>query len=65
MRRVRKLGCIGIVAETSASENIQATVNDLLEGSLAGCEADTRIVSVKELLKINARQVAPVVELVC
>ena len=53
-----------IVAETCASENIQATVNDLLEGELAGCEADTRIISVKELLKINARQVAPVTGLV-
>jgi phosphoenolpyruvate phosphomutase len=53
-----------IVAETCASENIQATVNDLLDGELAGCEADTRIISVKELLKINARQVAPVTGLV-
>ncbi|CVK92311.1 related to phosphoenolpyruvate phosphomutase [Fusarium proliferatum] len=53
-----------IVAEATASENIQATVIDLLEGKLAGCEADTRIVSVKELLKINAKQVVPVAELV-
>ncbi|KAI1486537.1 phosphoenolpyruvate phosphomutase-domain-containing protein [Biscogniauxia mediterranea] len=53
-----------IVAETCAFDNIQATVNDLLEGELAGCEADTRIISVKELLKINARQVAPVAGLV-
>lgn len=54
-----------IVAETYASDNIQATVSDLLEGELAGCEADSRIISVKELLKINAQQVAPVAELVC
>ncbi|KAJ5659933.1 hypothetical protein N7507_006384 [Penicillium longicatenatum] len=53
-----------IVAETCASENIQAAVTDLLEGKLAGCEADRRIISVKELLKINGRQVAPVAELV-
>lgn len=53
-----------IVAEVSASENIEATVTDLLSGDLAGCEADQRIISVKELLKINAQQVAPVVELV-
>ncbi|QKX61397.1 uncharacterized protein TRUGW13939_08545 [Talaromyces rugulosus] len=53
-----------IVAETLASENIQAAVNDLLDGDLAGCEADKRIISVKELLKINSQQVAPVTELV-
>lgn len=53
-----------IVAEACASENIQAAVTDLLEGELAGCEADRRIISVKELLKINGRQVAPVAELV-
>ena len=53
-----------IVAETCASENIQATVSDLLDGDLAGCEADARIIPVKELLNINARQVAPVTELV-
>jgi len=53
-----------IVMETCASENIQATVKDLLQGELAGCEADKRIISVKELLQINAQQVAPVAELV-
>ncbi|OTB00681.1 hypothetical protein M426DRAFT_15167 [Hypoxylon sp. CI-4A] len=53
-----------IVAETCASENIQATVRDLVEGELSGCEADTRIIPVKELLKINAHHVAPVAGLV-
>ncbi|VUC24804.1 unnamed protein product [Clonostachys rosea] len=53
-----------IVAEAIASENIQATVLDLREGNLAGCEADTRILTVKELLTINAKQVVPVVDLV-
>ncbi|CRG87786.1 hypothetical protein PISL3812_04807 [Talaromyces islandicus] len=52
-----------IVAETTASENIQAAVNELLDGDLAGCEADKRIITVKELLKINGQQVAPVAEL--
>ncbi|KAH7113964.1 phosphoenolpyruvate phosphomutase-domain-containing protein [Dactylonectria estremocensis] len=53
-----------IVAEAIASQNIQATVLDLLQGKLAGCEADTRIVTVKELLAINAKQVVSVADLV-
>ncbi|KAF4993795.1 hypothetical protein FGRMN_6229 [Fusarium graminum] len=53
-----------IVAEASASENIQGTVLDLLEGDLAGCEADARIITVKELLSINAKQVVSVGDLI-
>jgi 2-methylisocitrate lyase-like PEP mutase family enzyme len=53
-----------IVAEATATENIQATVLDLLEGKLAGCEADARIITVKELLSINAKQVVSVADLV-
>ncbi|KAM0351733.1 hypothetical protein ACHAPU_002245 [Fusarium lateritium] len=53
-----------IVAEATASENVLATVLDLLEGDLAGCEADARIITVKELLSINAKQVVSVGDLV-
>ncbi|KAI6750406.1 hypothetical protein HG530_014687 [Fusarium avenaceum] len=53
-----------IVAEATAAESIQATVIDLLEGDLAGCEADARIITVKELLSINAKQVVSVADLV-
>lgn len=50
----------GLIAEKKALENMRATVLDLAGGELSGCEADERIISVKELLVINARQVSPV-----
>lgn len=46
-----------IIATMSAAENMRATVEELLNGELSGCEADERIIPVKELLKINARQI--------
>ena len=48
-----------VVAATYASENMKATVKELLDGEKSGCEADKRIISVKELLKINSQQVVP------
>jgi len=49
----------GLAAEKNAVENMKAVVKDLAGGRLCGCEADERIVSVKELLSINGRQVSP------
>lgn len=49
----------GMAAEKKALENIETTVKDLAGGQLCGCEADARIVTVKELLSINAHQVSP------
>ncbi|CZR66293.1 related to phosphoenolpyruvate phosphomutase [Phialocephala subalpina] len=49
-----------IIAEKHATENMDAAVRDLANGDLSGCEADERIISVKELLKINARKVSAV-----
>ncbi|KID91615.1 Pyruvate/Phosphoenolpyruvate kinase [Metarhizium guizhouense ARSEF 977] len=49
----------GMEAEKKALENIENAVKDLAGGQLCGCEADARIVTVKELLSINARQVSP------
>ncbi|MCJ1375025.1 hypothetical protein MMC20_006259 [Loxospora ochrophaea] len=48
------------VANKQATENMKAVVKDLAEGEKSGCEADERIISVKELLKINARQISEV-----
>lgn len=53
-----------VVAATMASENMKAVVKDLLNGELCGCEADDRIIPVKDLLKINARQLSLVEDLV-
>lgn len=53
-----------VVTESAAAENIKAVVKDLLGGELSGCEADHRIITVKELLKINAVQVTLVEDLV-
>ena len=50
----------GLEAEKRALENIRATIMDLAGGELSGCEADHRIIPVKELLQINAKQVSPV-----
>ena len=52
-----------IMAATYAAENMKAAVKELVEGDLSGCEADGRIIPVKDLLKINARQVSSVEEL--
>jgi 2-methylisocitrate lyase-like PEP mutase family enzyme len=49
----------GLAAEKKAVENMRAVVKDLAGGRLCGCEADERIISVKELLSINERQVSP------
>ncbi|KID83328.1 Pyruvate/Phosphoenolpyruvate kinase [Metarhizium guizhouense ARSEF 977] len=49
----------GIAAEKKALEKIRTTVKDLAGGQLCGCEADPRIITVKELLSINACQVCP------
>jgi phosphoenolpyruvate phosphomutase len=49
----------GLEAEKRALENIRATIKDLAGGELSGCEADHRIIPVKELLHINAKQVSP------
>jgi 2-methylisocitrate lyase-like PEP mutase family enzyme len=53
-----------VVTETAAAENMKAVVRDLLDGELCGCEADHRIISVKDLLKINTCQVTLVEDLV-
>ncbi|KAM0306282.1 hypothetical protein HYE67_002294 [Fusarium culmorum] len=49
----------GLEAEKRSLENIRATIMDLAGGELSGCEADHRIIPVKELLQINAKQVSP------
>ena len=46
------------LAERHAIENMKTVVQDLVDGDLAGCEGDHRIIPVTELLKINARQVS-------
>jgi phosphoenolpyruvate phosphomutase len=46
-----------IIAATYAAENMRAVAKDLLNGEQSGCEADERIIPVKDLLKINARQI--------
>jgi phosphoenolpyruvate phosphomutase len=53
-----------IIITTYASENMKGVVKDLLEGELSGCEADDRIIPVKDLLKINGLQVSAVEDLV-
>ncbi|KAI1811228.1 phosphoenolpyruvate phosphomutase-domain-containing protein [Poronia punctata] len=50
----------GVEAEKRAVANMQAAVQGLASGRLCGCEADDRIITVKELLGINAKQVCPV-----
>lgn len=53
-----------IVAANYAAESMKAVVKDLLDGELCGSEADERIISVKDLLEINARQTSAVEELI-
>jgi 2-methylisocitrate lyase-like PEP mutase family enzyme len=53
-----------IITTTYASENMKGVVKDLLEGELSSCEADDRIIPVKDLLKINGLQVSAVEDLV-
>ena len=53
-----------IAAATYATENMKAVVKQLLDGEKSGCEADERILPVKDLLNINTRQVSSVYELV-
>ncbi|KAK2592458.1 hypothetical protein QQS21_009837 [Conoideocrella luteorostrata] len=47
-----------MAAEEKALENVQAAVKELAGGELCGCEADDWIISVKELLAINACHVS-------
>lgn len=49
-----------IVAEKRAKANMGAAVRKLASGEKSGCEADGLIVPVKQLLKINASQVASI-----
>lgn len=53
-----------VAAVTYATDNMKAVVKDLLNGEMCGCEADERIIPVKDLLKINARQVSSIENLV-
>ena len=53
-----------IVAANYAAESMKTVVKDLLDGELCGSEADERIISVKDLLEINARQTSAVEELI-
>ena len=53
-----------IVVTTFAADNMRAAVKDLLDGEKCGCEADRRIIPVKDLLKINAHQVSTVEDVV-
>jgi phosphoenolpyruvate phosphomutase len=48
-----------VVAENHAAENMNAVVKCLLDGKMSSA-ADARIISVKELLKINAHQISVV-----
>ena len=48
------------IAERRANENMDATVRELAMGDKSGCEADERIIPVKQLLKINEHQVSAV-----
>lgn len=52
------LAACGLVAEKKSLENMGATILDLVAGHLCGNEADSRIITVKELLAINSSQVA-------
>ena len=52
-----------IAAATYATDNMKAVVKELLDGEKSGCEADERIIPVKDLLRINAQQVSAVDEL--
>lgn len=47
-----------VLAQKLAVANMAAAVEELALGEHSGCEADPRIISVKDLLKINALQVA-------
>ena len=53
-----------IIAANYAAESMKTVVKDLLDGELCGSEADERIISVKDLLEINARQTSAVEELI-
>ena len=48
------------IAQKRANENMDATVRELAMGDKSGCEADERIIPVKQLLKINEQQVSVV-----
>lgn len=48
------------IAEKRANENMDAAVKELAMGDKSGCEADERIIAVKQLLKINEHQVSAV-----
>ncbi|KAJ3484180.1 hypothetical protein NLG97_g7120 [Lecanicillium saksenae] len=48
----------GLQAEKKSLENMSAAIRELIEGQLCGNEADSRIITVKELLAINASQIA-------
>lgn len=56
----REAGEYRTLAESQALENMKTVVRSLVDGQLAGCEGDERIISVKELLKINAHQISVV-----
>ncbi|KAJ5682718.1 hypothetical protein N7462_005883 [Penicillium macrosclerotiorum] len=45
------------LVQKHAKDNMNAVVLDLLDGDMSGCEANKRIISVKELLEINSRQI--------
>ncbi|KAJ6123473.1 hypothetical protein N7512_005938 [Penicillium capsulatum] len=49
-----------VVAQKLALANMAAAVKELASGDQSGCEADGRIISVQDLLKINALQVMAV-----
>ena len=48
------------IAEKRANANMDAAIKELAMGDKSGCEADERIIPVKQLLKINERQVSAV-----
>ncbi|KAJ6780874.1 hypothetical protein PWT90_01916 [Aphanocladium album] len=50
----------GLLAEQKSLENMSAAIRDLVEGQLCGNEADSRIITVKELLAINSSLIAVV-----
>lgn len=59
----RELQMYHVIVEALAAENMKRAVEDLLDGDLSGCEADDRIISVLDLLKINAVQLTAIQDL--
>lgn len=49
-----------VAAQKKAIENMGAAATELAQGIQSGCEADARIISVKDLLNINAVQVSTI-----